>query len=242
MTKKYYFPPIGFGLWYQFGVLHAIPEEEDSELYGSSGGSVVCFVSLLKKEDCDLDTILKLYQKIYRSHWWDFSQCLHQFLKQIGIILQSYEDSYLRKKLSRIYIEVSEWKWGYVRGKFIQPTSIQDLQHLVQASCYVPILFWQKNPFFYSWKDEWYFDGFFANFSQIDDSFIKINSYQYGTMIPKGEDYFRLLYEKGRQYNFTQRNEPFTFFMFMQMTWNIVRDFFQVTLSYMPHWNRMIQR
>ena len=47
--KKYYFPPVGLGLWYQYGVLHSLPKNENYDLYGSSGGSIICFTSILKE-------------------------------------------------------------------------------------------------------------------------------------------------------------------------------------------------
>ncbi len=48
--KKYYFPPCGFGFWYQLGVLESIKDSE-YKLYGSSAGSLICLVSLLDSDE-----------------------------------------------------------------------------------------------------------------------------------------------------------------------------------------------
>ena len=45
--KKFYFPPVGFGFWFQFGVLNSI-KDENFLTYGSSGGSIICLLSILK--------------------------------------------------------------------------------------------------------------------------------------------------------------------------------------------------
>jgi len=242
MTKKYYFPPVGFGLWYQFGVLSTISDTTSYELYGSSGGSIVCFVSLLKKEDCDFGSIFRIYQDVYKSHWYNLYQCLNQFLKQIEVIVQSYDEEYIQMKLKRIRIEVAEWKWGGLCGHLIQPKTLEELHHLVLASCFVPFLFWRPCPFFYVWQKKWLLDGFFANFSQVDSTFIKINSYQYSTLIPKDKTASFLLYEKGKHYIQSAPNRPFTPFIFLQMTWNIFFDLIHFTLSYTLHLNKMIRR
>ena len=237
MTKKYYFPPVGFGVWYQFGVLSVMTDTIPHKIYGSSGGSVVCFVSLLKKEDRDFDSIMRMYQNACKSHWWNLYQCLNQFLEQIEVIIHSYDEEYINTKLKNIKIEVTEWKWGGFRGHLIQPKSVQELHHLVLASSFVPFLFWRPCPLFYEWQNKWYFDGFFANWSEVDSSFQKINSYQYGTLIPCDENTSLLLYEKGKQYNFSAPNEPFRLLVFFQMTWNIIRDFLKATLRYRLLWN-----
>ena len=44
--KNYYFPPSGFGFWYQLGVLESLKDSE-YKLFGSSSGSLICLVSLL---------------------------------------------------------------------------------------------------------------------------------------------------------------------------------------------------
>lgn len=57
--KNIYFPPCGFGFWYLLGVLNS-QNYNDYNLYGSSAGSLICLVSLLNKNDRNLNTILNL--------------------------------------------------------------------------------------------------------------------------------------------------------------------------------------
>ena len=57
--KKVYFPPTGFGLWFQLGVLHNLKEEE-CEFFGGSGGAITCLLAVLKKEDRDFSNIFHI--------------------------------------------------------------------------------------------------------------------------------------------------------------------------------------
>ena len=47
--KKVYFPPTGFGLWFQLGVLHNLKEEE-CEFFGGSGGAITCLLAISRKK------------------------------------------------------------------------------------------------------------------------------------------------------------------------------------------------
>jgi len=53
-VKKYYFPPIGFGFWFQLGVLNSI-KNNNYIIYGSSAGSIICLMNILKPEDRKLE-------------------------------------------------------------------------------------------------------------------------------------------------------------------------------------------
>ena len=44
-----YFPPCGFGFWYELGILNS-NKYDNYNLYGSSAGSLICLLSLLDKK------------------------------------------------------------------------------------------------------------------------------------------------------------------------------------------------
>lgn len=223
--KKYYFPPVGFGLFYQLGVLHSIPDNENFELYGSSGGAIICLLSLLKKEDRQIKTIIDITTKIRQNIFFNLFPYLNHFIKEIFIVLDSYENSYLEEKLKSIYIEVTEIKnWFHLERKFIQPQNLYELKEYTIASCYLPFFFWFQNPFYYTIQNKKYCDGFFGNFSNVNNDFIKINSYNYSTLIPLSEQKFYNDFQKGTLYNFQQKNTIMTFSIFCKMTFKILLD------------------
>ena len=223
--KKYYFPAIGFGLFYQLGVLNNFPKEENCEIYGSSGGSIICMLSLLKEEDRNIDFLMRITNKIRKNLYFNLFPYLNHFIKEIFIILDSYENTYIERKLKTIYIEVTEINgWFHFKRKFIQPRNLSELKHYIIASCYIPFLFWSQSPFYYTINDKKYIDGFFANFSNVSNNFIKINSYSYASLIPPSEQKFRNDYQKGRKYNMTHKNTSLTIPIFIKMNLQIILD------------------
>jgi hypothetical protein len=81
--KKYYFSPVGFGLFYQLGVLQTINNTNNNEkfkLYGSSGGAIICLLSLLKKEDRQIKNIIEITTKIRQNIFFNFFPFLNHFL------------------------------------------------------------------------------------------------------------------------------------------------------------------
>lgn len=240
--KKYYFPPVGLGLWYQYGALHSLPKNENYDLYGSSGGSIICFLSILKPEDGDIKSLLIISETIRKNNLASYYSYLTQFLKQMLLMMQNYEDDYLREKLSHIYIEVSEWTSRGIKGDFIQPKSILEAYHFVIGSCYVPFLFYHRNPFFYEYNNHYYFDGFFHQFSNVSDEYIKINSYQYSTLVPKRAQHVINLYQKGRKHNFAHINNAFTCFVFLYITCNIFSDLCCYSIENIYYYYMFLQR
>jgi hypothetical protein len=139
-------------------------------------------------------------------------------VKEIFIVLDSYENSYLEEKLKSIYIEVTEIKnWFHLGRKFIQPQNLYELKEYTIASCYVPFLFWFQNPLYYTIQNKKYCDGFFGNFSNVNNDFIKINSYNYSTLIPLSEQKFLCDFQKGTLYDFQQKNTIMTFSIFCKI-------------------------
>ena len=61
--KNYYFPPGGFGFWYQLGILDCI-DIENCKILGSSAGSLICTLCLLDKDDRKIDNILKIAKNV----------------------------------------------------------------------------------------------------------------------------------------------------------------------------------
>ena len=240
--KKYYFPPVGLGLWYQYGVLHSLPKNENYDLYGSSGGSIICFTSILKEEDSNINSLLIISETIRKNCSGGYYVYLTQFLKQMLLIMQNYEEDYLSSKLSHIHIEVSEWTSKGATGHFIQPESLLEAYHLVIASCYVPFLFFHRNPFFYEYKNHYYFDGFFNCFSNVSEEYTKINSYQYSTLIPRSPQYNKNLYRKGCKYNFREKNCPFTLFIFLYISFHIISDLGCYFIDNMIYYYMFLQR
>lgn len=223
--KKYYFPPVGFGLFYQLGVLSAIPKNENCELYGSSGGAIVCMLSLLKENDLNIERILLISEKIRKKMHTNLFPYLNRFLHEIEIILYSYENEYLENKISKIYIEVTEIKNIFqLESKFIQPKTIDELLHLVKASCYIPFILYDKNPIYYTIDGKKFCDGFFGNYSNIPSEFIKINSYPYATLIPQTSKDFRSMFQKGKMYHFEQKHTPMTVLIFFKIFGKIIKD------------------
>ena len=221
--NKIYFPPTGFGLWFQLGVLHNLKEEE-CEFFGGSGGAITCLLSVLQKEDRDISKIIAIANKLRKnSYHFNFYYYLDKFIENLYKILETYSHDIITERLQRVNIEVSSWGIPPTR-KFIKPTSLVELRHLVIASCYFPFLFIYKNPLYYHFQNEYLFDGFFCGFSNVPSNFIKIDSYSHATIVPLSEKHFRQMYQDGLQYQFDTKNRPLTIFTFMKMSLQVTRD------------------
>lgn len=221
--QKIYFPPVGFGLWFQLGVLNNLKVKE-YELFGGSGGAITCMLSILKEKDREFSKIIPIANKIRKnSYHVNFYYYLDKFIENVYATLETYNDNLIKERLHRINIEISSWNLP-PRRKFIKPTSLVELRHLVIASCYFPLLFTYKNPFYYYYNNEYFFDGFFSGFSNVPSDYIKIDSYSYATIVPLSEKHFRQMYQDGLSYPFQKKNTPFTIFTFIQMSLQITRD------------------
>jgi hypothetical protein len=221
--KKYYFPPVGFGLWFQLGVLNNIKDEE-YEIYGGSGGSIICMLSILNEKDRDISKIIEISEKIRRNkNQINFYYYLDKFIENIFILLDNYEVGYIKKKLETIHIEVSVWSLPPKR-KFLKPHSLTELRHYVIASCYFPLIFFYTNPFYYYYKKEYMFDAFFSGFSNVSNDFIKIDSYAYSTIVPLSNSHFEKMFMDGLKYKVSKKNVSFTILTFLKITFQILRD------------------
>ena len=229
--KKYYFPPVGFGFWFQYGVLNSINDDK-CIIYGSSGGSIICLLSILKPQDRNFENILSIFNKIRYNYKYNINlyTFINDFIKQIFIIIQTYDEQYISNKLKTIFIEVSQIHSYYfipykITSSFIQPTNLSQLRQLIIASCYVPLFtICNYNPFFYTINKKKYFDGFFGSFSN-HPNLIKINSYKYSTLIPKNDAHFKKLYTFGKNYIIIDNYQKFSIFTFIHISFNIFFDF-----------------
>ena len=229
--KKYYFPPVGFGFWFQYGVLNSIKDDK-CIIYGSSGGSIICLLSILKPKDRNFQDILFIFNKIRYKYKYNINLYIfiNDFIKQIYIILQTYDEQYISFKLKTIFIEVSQIHSYYfipykITSCFIQPKNLSQLRQLIIASCYVPLFtICNYNPFFYTINKKKYFDGFFGSFSN-HPNLIKINSYKYSTLIPKNDTHFKKLYTLGKNYIIIDNYQKFSIFTFILISFNIFFDF-----------------
>ena len=113
---------------------------------------------------------------------------------------------------------------NFFKRKFINPKNLTELRNLCIASCYLPFIFNYKNPIYYRIENKKYCDGFFSNFSNVDESFVKINSYDYATIVPRTNKYFYYNYILGKKYDFNQLNYNCSIFTFVKMTFNIIKD------------------
>ena len=228
--KKYYFPPIGFGFWFQLGVLNTILDE-NYITYGSSGGSIICLLSILKPKDRNFENILFIFNKIRFKYKYSINLYIfiNDFIKQIFTIIKTYDDQYISNKLKTIFIELSQIHIWYIfpykiTSSFIQPDNLSHLRKLIIASCYVPFFtVYNYNPFFYTIDNKKYFDGFFGSFSN-HSNLIKINSYQYSTLVPKNDNHFIKLYNLGKNYIILENESKFSIFTFIQISFNIFFD------------------
>lgn len=227
---KFYFPPAGFGLWYQLGILHTIQRKyTDYHLYGGSAGSIICILSILKTNDSTFDKIVKISDKIRKTFFnLNYYYYLDLFIKEVYKIINNYDIEYIQEKLKKIFIEVSEidisMNLNFCKRNFVNPKNLAELRDLCIASCYLPFLFNCKNPIYYRIEDKKYCDGFFSNFSNVDESFVKINSYDYATIVPRTNKYFYYNYILGKKYDFNQLNYNCSIFTFVKMTFNIIKD------------------
>ena len=119
--KNYYFYPSGFGFWYQFGVLNKI-YCNDMILYGSSSGSLICLIYLLRQNDRDFNKIankcLNIKLDIEKNNLLicnlNIYLYLEKFVDYIIKILKTYPEKEIEERLTRIFIIITEIKINYL--------------------------------------------------------------------------------------------------------------------------------
>lgn len=208
-----YFPPCGFGFWYELGILNS-NKYENCNLYGSSAGSLICLLSLLDKEerniynilnDCiDIKNIIYSKSSFAKLNLYNYSSLLcEKIIKK----LEKKELKKINEKLDKIYIEVTEIKllYGiipYITSEYIKPKNLLELKNLILGSCYIPLLSFYKNIFYYKFNNKYYIDGYIGSFINKDkENIIKINCSKYISLIPCNKKIAIELYNNGLNNN-----------------------------------------
>ena len=195
--KQYYFPPSGFGFWYQLGVFNRIHDNQDIIL-GSSSGSLICLISILKKKDRNFDTISDLSLKIIKEiDQYNLHLYVIKFIKAIFLIINQYDIYYVKERLSKIYVIISVIHFPLVTQQVINPKSLHELKEAISASCYIPILSRCNQIWYYSFNNMKCIDGVFSSAFNSKPTFKTINSLQYASVIPCSFTKARFMYTKG---------------------------------------------
>lgn len=226
--NKYYFPASGFGFWYQLGVLEKI-YNEDIEIHGCSSGSIICLMSLLKDEDRKFTVVGEIADKIRKSRFSiNIYYYLDELFKKELEVIKNYDEEFVKKRLSKINIEMCQVKFNYFIPYFKKiigkPKNLQELRDFVISSCYVPFFSYHNNPFYFKINNSIYIDGFFASFSNNNNNFKKINSYRFSTLIPLNYEKAEELYNLGLNHKFENFNPNFNFTVFITIIINIIFD------------------
>ena len=210
--NKYYFPPCGFGFWYQLGVLKNI-SLENSKIYGSSAGSLICLASLLKEDDREFNKLLKICLKIQEDinnknffSKFNMYNYVDQFSNKMLKIINTYPNNKIEKKLSNISIEVTRINWYYIFPYFtkeiITPKNLVELKTLIIGSCYIPLISYCNNPFYFNIDNKMYIDGYFSNLFYSKNKYVNINSNNYRGIIPCTPERALVMYQDGTNYKF----------------------------------------
>lgn len=159
--KTFYFPGCGFGFWCALAKLFIILDtEKNYKLYGSSCGSLICLISLIKKKYQNFDTIFKISNQIKKK--LSFPLNLYQLSEYfIDEFIKLIDDE---PKLDNIYIQITTIsnKYPFIHKKIKTPESLEDLKKLCLASTYIPILS-RKYPYFCTYyNDEIAIDGYIS--------------------------------------------------------------------------------
>lgn len=200
--KKLYFPPSGFGFWYQLGVFNRIYESNDIIL-GCSSGSLICLISILNKEDRNFERMSEIALKIQKEKlkYINLHVYVSEFINSIFEIINTYDDNYIKKKLSKIGIIISTLNYYSLVKKIITPDNLHHLRDCIIASCYIPIISRHKNLFYYQFSGMYCIDGAFCSFFSKNDQYLCINSLKYTSIIPCSYHKAHSIYYQGLSNN-----------------------------------------
>jgi len=160
--KTFYFPGSGFGFWCALARLFIILDtEEDYKLYGSSSGSLICLVSLIKKKYRNFDTIFKICTNIKKKLTYPLNlyQLTEYFIEEMFELIED------KVKLDKINIQITTInnKYPFIHKKIKTPETLEDLKNLCLASTYIPLLS-RKYPYIFTYyKNEISIDGFLSD-------------------------------------------------------------------------------
>ena len=82
--KILFFLPDGFGFWYQAGILKNMYDKIEN-IGGTSSGSIICLIYLLKKNDITFELLSSLALKCLhtRKHYLNIYEMVDSFLEEI---------------------------------------------------------------------------------------------------------------------------------------------------------------
>jgi predicted patatin/cPLA2 family phospholipase len=169
--KTIYFPPCGYAFWYIFGKYKSIENIKEYELVGSSSGTMICLISLLKPKYQTYSVMMELSTKIHLNQTFPLN--LHKIYIEFFDGLLDYIDvDNLEENLKRIKVQVTRVKAvAYIiptlQREIISPSNMTEFRELCIASSYIPFLSRIYPLFFcYSVKGKYYIDGGFADIFQ----------------------------------------------------------------------------
>ena len=161
--KTFYFPGCGFGFWSALARLFIILDtEKNYKLYGSSSGSLICMISLIKKKYINFDTIFKICTNIKKKLTYPLN--LYKLTEYfIDEMFKLIEDN---PKLDKINIQITTInnKYPFIHKKIKSPETLEDLKELCLASTYIPLLC-RKYPYIFTYyEDEISIDGYMSDY------------------------------------------------------------------------------
>ena len=221
--KQYYYPPSGFGFWYQLGIFNTIHKDEDIVL-GSSSGSLICLISMLKKEHRKFkiisDISLKLIKEInqYNLHLY-----VTRFIEAIFLIINQYDTNYVKKSLSKVYIIITKVQFPLLTQKIINPSDLYELKESIIASCYIPILSRSDNLLYYNFNNMKCIDGVFSSIFNSKKGYKTINSITYASVIPCSYNKAKNMYDKGLS-GFNEYENVWSLMIILNVIYNNIYD------------------
>lgn len=236
--KNYYFHPSGFGFWYQFGVLNKI-HCNDMILYGSSSGSLICLIYLLRQNDRDFNKIanecLRIKLDIEKNNLLINNLNIHLYLEKIVDyiikIVKTYPEKEIEEKLRRIFIIITEIKINYLpflKKNIINPKNLDELKELVKGSCYIPFLSFNKNLLYYEYNKKYYIDGIFSFYTTKSNQ-IEIKSYEYLNILPCDYEKANEMYLNGMRFEHKKEKKlgiNYFYFLIVNIFKNIINIIF----------------
>ena len=168
------FPACGFGFWYMLPkALIIIEKKEKFNYIGVSSGSLLCIVTLLKKEFQNYNSIMTMAKSVKDK----ISKVIN--LHEINSIFidelfKCIDKKNLAKNLRRIKIQVTKIETLFIipvlKKELLQPRNLVELKQMCLASSYIPLLS-RHSPFFsLQMNDSYYIDGKFSNIFTKEDN------------------------------------------------------------------------
>ena len=193
--KHIHFPACGYGFWYYLPKLFEVIESgEEYSLTGASAGSLICIISLLKKEYQNFNSIMRIAKDVRNNLRQPVN--LYTLVEYfIDRLIELFDKDNLEKNLKKINIQISVLKFTqfYLDKLIVNPIDIDDLKNACLASCYIPGLSRVFPYYCIYYKGYRCLDGGFCEY----DKYFEINDHVHiGFRIPD-EKFCKDLYNRG---------------------------------------------